>query len=716
MIKKFSITYSLVFYLFVLANNFFPQVISGKIFDDRTNEPLIGANIFIEETSTGTTSDTSGNFTLDISHLKLTAPVLHASYLGYYDFSQKLKFSGKKNIHIDIPLKKSLLNLDQVVVTGTRSERILKNTPVTTQVLHKEQIENSGGSDISTALSEATGVAVNFNSLNTGVNSVELQGLSSDHILVMIDGIKMIGRINGNLDLSQIPSSEIERIEIVKGAASALYGSEAMGGVINIITKKNYHRKSLNLSAFGGSYGRIDANLSASVPIGKWMPSVSLNYRKYDGYDLTPENASSDAPAYNKYQGNFSLVGKLNKNTSINADAFYITENKEVNSSEIFKDKIDNSNLAMRVGGNFSNLFSFLNLNLQLDYSQYNHNFDRIVISSDFVKKGSLTKERLGRATLLFDFKYGKHQINGGYGFEHESLESDRITGGKKTSTLNNIFVQDELDISQHFTILGGIRADIHSVYGSEISPKLTFMYKPYSMGRIRLSYGHGFRAPSFKELYLDYTNISIGYHITGNPDLKPEVSNAIQLDFEFWNKDNYHNRINFFFNQINNLIDYRYNGIIDGFLTYKTMNFNSAKTWGAEIDLRYFPVDWFEYSFGYSYLDTWNAATKSEISLKPKHRLNMSFQFNFNFNTHWNIRFQYIGKKFYWETFDDATQSGTKAWVEGYLLIHTNFNFRIWDGFTADLGIRNITNYVNKLWGPMPGREWYAGIKYKLN
>lgn len=715
---KNNIKYILIIVFFIsISVKVYAQAntISGQLIDTKTGKPLVGASVFIKDTKMGSITNTNGLYSIDLSKIKTNEIVLIARNIGYYEYSQEIKITKKMNIKIDISLKESSLMMDQIVVTGTRTEKLLKNTPVTTQVIHKDQIQNSGGMDISDVFSELTGIVVQNNTFNNGINSVELQGLSSEHVLILIDGMKVIGRVNGELDVSQIPISEIERVEIVKGAASTLYGSEAMGGVINIITKNTPDCFTLNANSTYGSYGRLDGNISTTIPIKNWVSSLNLNYRTHDGYDLNNETVSQDAPAYNKYQGRLTLKSKLDDNIHINMETLFNNDNSEVVSSSIFKDKISNDNLAMRVNTKFDSLFSILNIETSVEYSTYKHNFDRVVLSSGYLKKGSLTSEQLYKAGLLFDTKFRNHQINGGYAIESESLESDRILNKQNSSVLNNIFIQDEFSIIDWLTIVGGLRCDVHSKYGYEISPKLSMMLKTNETSRIRLSYGQGFRAPSFKELYFDYTNTSIGYHIIGNTDLKPEVSNAIQLDFEFWNNSLYHSKINFFFNNIENLIDYKYIGIIDEFGTYVSTNLNFAKTWGGEIDIRLFPSNWFSLTLGYSYLNTWNATTKTAISLKPNHRINTSLSFELPYYIKWNIRGQYIGKKFYWEESDETTMIGKKIWINDYYILHSNLNIPLFWGLIANIGMKNIMNYYNKQWGPMPGREWYAGIRYKF-
>ncbi len=700
--------------VFIFVNGF-SQVIEGNVINQNTGEVLVGATIIIKGANLGSVSNFEGNYSLDISKLTSTNFDLQVKFIGFNDFEKKISLINNNDIRINIQLEESHFNIDQVVITGTRTKRLLKNTPVSTQVVSAKQIQNVGGPDISEALKEVTGVVVHSNSFNNGMNSVELQGLNSEHVLVLIDGMKMIGRVNGDFDISRISPSDIERIEIVKGAASALYGSEAMGGVINIITKKTSDDFGLNLNTTVGSYGRVDGNLLVDVPLGKWKSSINLNYRKYDGFDLNKDNEIEDAPSYNKYQANFSLDGKISEDFSLNLETFYIKENNEVVSSSIFKDKIENDNTAIRFKGIYNNVFDFVNLDARLEYSEYNHQFDRVVLSSGFLKEGSLTTENLFKGDLLYDFDLGSHKINGGFGGENEKINTDRVEGGKKSSNLLYAFIQDEIDVTKWLTLVGGLRLDSHSEYGTELSPKLSAMIKTSETTRIRSSYGHGFRAPSFKELYLDYTNISVNYHVIGNPDLEPEKSNALQLGFEKWKKNKYQSQINFFYNKIENLIDYKYLGIVDGFGTYESTNLHSAKTWGVELDFKYYPIKWLEISLGYNYLDTWNAATDDEMTFKPKHRANASVSFNLPWDITWNVRGQYIGNKFYWKDFDDTTMTGTKAWIDDYFLLHTNVSAPIKWGITMNAGVKNIVDYYDKLWGPMPGREWYVGLNYKF-
>ena len=211
--------------IFAAGNN-----LSGSISDSDSGKPLGFANVFFEGTDIGTTTNDDGYFSF--LEIPFDQGTLKVSMMGYETVSQPIQFPVNKLI--ELRLEKTLIEMSSIVITGTRTERYLKDVPVTTQVLKGLKLRESGAIDVSHLLNELTGVSVVENQFGTGV---ELSGFGADHILVMVDGMEILGRTNGQLDISQIATDQIERVEVVKGASSALYGSEAMGGIINIITK-----------------------------------------------------------------------------------------------------------------------------------------------------------------------------------------------------------------------------------------------------------------------------------------------------------------------------------------------------------------------------------------------------------------------------------------------------------------------------------------------
>lgn len=697
-----------IFWIFFFASSLFGtelESIKGQVRDSSTGKPLSGVNIFIERDGVGTTTDENGLYSIvGLSSGEHTIEFSHIGYTPHYE-STKIPINNSLNIQ----LFPTLIQMDATVVTGTKTERYLKDTPVTTQVIKGNKLTNSGAADLSQLIQESTGVNIAENQFGTGV---ELNGFDSDNILILIDGMKVVGRVNGQLDISQIPINQIDQIEIIKGATSALYGSEAMGGVINILTKNPDEPNKINLENTLGSFGRQDHNLSFSKIQGDWRWALIGGLRKYGGYDLDQTTVWEDGSQYVKRNVHLKVDRKIGKNINFRMDARFFDEHQSLISSYVFRDKIDNDRSSLRAQIQYKK--NQWGLNSSIEQSNYSHLFDRVVLNSGNILKGSLTENVLTSSNLNLVRESQVHHLMGGIGFDKEGILSDRLQTGERESNLINIFLQDEIHISSKWILLGGIRVDQHSIYGQNMSPKISIMYKPEMISRIRLAYGQGFRAPSFKELFFDYSNISVGYHIIGNAELEPESSQNINLDIERWHTGKYHARVNLFWNEVSGLIDYQYLGIIDGQSTYQSINLSKVQTSGIELDFTYFIRNNLESWLGYSFLDSWDNQNQRVLPLKAKHKVQAGFSYTLVNGTKFNMRFQHISEKINWET--DLIQNTTvKYLISPFTTINAHMSIPLPWGLSGFVGGRNLTNQVDKVWGPMPGREWYGGIRFEL-
>lgn len=681
------------------------HTISGKILNADTANPLPYVNIVLKDRGLGTTSDDKGYFSL--SDLSVGTYTLVVSYIGFEERSYEVNVP--QGGALNFSLKPELIEMSTLVVTGTRTERFLKDVPVTTQVIKREKLQEAGGADISQVLGYVTGIAVVENQFGTGI---ELSGFDANHVLVMVDGLKMIGRTNGQLDISQIPIEQIERIEIVKGAASALYGSEAMGGVVNIITSKADDKLGLKVGSVLGRYGRINGNLSLSGNLVGWKSKVNVSTRIYGGNTLNTGSLWENGSKYDKLNYGFQTFGNLTTDLTMNFQISRFTETQSTN-LDVFEDVSTNARNSSRV--ELVNKNDFATLTMGLDYSDYDHLYERIVTSSGYVKSADRTIEQLIRGELRALMEREKHALMLGIGNESEKTESDRITGGKQTASLSHLFLQDEWDLSEKLSSTIGVRYDVHSIYGNYLSPKISFMLKPEMISRIRLSFGQGFRAPTFKELFIDYTVQGIGYRIIGDPNLLPERSNNLNLDFERWHTQKYHGRINFFYNRIENLIDYAFLGLENNMQLWRTANIKRAITSGAEVDLTYFFNKRTEWTVGYAFLNTWDVDNESPINLKAKHKANTSIRYRFSDVSSINLSGQYIGDRYYGEE-STTGEIDSEEWISSYSLWNVHLQTRLILGFDTSVGIKNLTDVYDPVWGPMPGREWYFGINYNTD
>lgn len=683
------------------------NTLSGNLSDSDSRKPLEFANVYFEGTDIGTTTNEDGYFSF--VEIPFNEGILKVSMMGYETISRSIHFPIEKPI--ELRLEKTLIEMSTIVITGTRTERYLKDVPVPTQVLKGLKLRESGPMDVSQLLGEMTGVSIVENQFGSGV---ELSGFGSEHIMILVDGIELIGRVDGQLDISQIPTAQIERIEVVRGASSALYGSEAMGGIINIITKKP--QKDFNISASGdaGSYGRYNGNITLTGGLGNWRSKIFTNIRRYGGNKLNNNSLWENGNEYNKYNSGIRFENPKIAGGILRLDSKLFVEIQKVEIEKIFEDVSDNLRLTNRL--EYEGNRETIKYKTGIEYSHFKHEYQRLLISSGKGKPSDITIDGLFKADMTFQVDKSNNLLNGGAGYDYETIQSDRINPNNHHSNLLYAFVQDEWQINPKSTFLAGARLDNHSEYGSYYSPKISIMYKPEPISRIRVSYGKGFKAPTFKEMYLDYYVSYINGHISGNPDLKPEISNSVIFDVERWKTSRYHARLNIYYNEIQNLIDYvniGYNQ--EGISEWRKVNIYQAVTKGFDIDFTYFLSPKIEFAIGYSYLDAWDVDNKSPIAFKAKHKGNAKLRIQFPRDIYFNIRAQYVGARLYGEG-GQADKRTVAGWLDEYYQLHTNLSIPLIKKLELRVGIKNLTDVYDFDWGPMPGREWYIGLGFNQN
>jgi len=237
-----------------------PQV-EGYVFSD--NKPLVGANIIVEGTTIGTITNSEGYFKL--TNLPRGNFILKASFIGYKSQEIEVKLRGRQISKINFDLKEDVLNLEQMVVTGTRTDHFIKDVPVRTEVITMKEIDNKNAGTLYEALEGTPGVIVEQQCQYCNFSMVRMQGLGAEHTQVLIDGQPIYSGLAGVYGLQQMGTIDINQIEVVKGAGSALYGSSAVAGSINIVTKEPSFIPSTNVDIQLGNYNTNRYELSSSI-------------------------------------------------------------------------------------------------------------------------------------------------------------------------------------------------------------------------------------------------------------------------------------------------------------------------------------------------------------------------------------------------------------------------------------------------------------------
>ena len=417
--------------------------------------------------------------------------------------------------------------LNLITITGTRTPKTLDNTPVVTRIITEEDIQKLDATTIKDVLlEEIPGVEFTY-SMNQQV-SMRMQGLGGMSVLFLIDGERLAGETLDNIDFQRLSMDNIERIEIVKGAASALYGSNSVGAVVNIITKNQTEPWSLRLnSRLGNRYGEQRHGGSFGFRKGRFSNTFNVQNDKQDSYMLYDKGHADSTIVYGSRQWNFKdkLVCQIAEGHQLIGRAGYYFH--ERNSSEVEKDRARDFSGGLRYVGQLSDNDAldlgytgdrydksdfYPNIDREyLDYKNMQHSL-RALYTHSFDKKLALTLGGDGMYDYLMSYQFA------------DASSHDQYTA--------DVFVQADWTLDSHWNVVAGLREDYFSRYGWELSPKLAAMYR-YKDFKLRGSYSKGFRAPTLKEMYMDFNMANI-FNIYGNENLESEKTNSFSLSAEY--------------------------------------------------------------------------------------------------------------------------------------------------------------------------------------
>ena len=488
----------LLLFCFLTSAAFGQFTLTGKISLAGQSEPPFGASVYIQELKMGTSADTSGNYT--ISAIPAGTYTLKISYVSHPTITER-NVRIDQNLTKDFVMKAGENELNEVVVTGTMKEVSKLDSPVPVDIITAKFIYKNPVPSIFEGLSYVNGVRPQLNCNVCSTGDIHINGLEGPYTMVLIDGMPMVSGLSTVYGLSGIPNSLIDRVEIVKGPASTLYGSEAVGGLINIITKNPSKAPTFSADAFSTSWRDYNVDLGVKLTPGPKVSSLlGINYFNYqnpvdhnnDGFtDLTLQQRIS---VFNKWS--FSLPD--NKMASIAARYYYEDRwggqmgwNKSYRGGdEIYGESIYTSRF--EVLGSYQ-LPSPEKLTLQYSFSSHHQNsvYGNVPFYAD---------QKIAFAQLLWDKEVGKHNLLFGTPFRY-TLYNDNTPATKypdgqdhaDKTYLPGIFVQDEIKLGAHVLLLGA-RYDYNSRHGSIFTPRMAYKFKFNQTDVVRLNIGRGFR------------------------------------------------------------------------------------------------------------------------------------------------------------------------------------------------------------------------------
>ncbi len=614
----------------------------------------------------------------------------------------------------------------EVVVTASRTESLRKDSIVSTQVIDRKEIERSGASTVADLFRAQAGVSTTRSFSGT---TIRLQGLNPEHVLVLVDGQRVIGRKDGAIDLSRYPVDWIERVEIVKGPSSVLYGADAMGGVVNLITRRADGPFSADVYGSYGVPGDVDGSGSVAVKKGRVGTRVHGGYHTSESFDLDPSTISTDGSAKTTFHaGTVSDIDVLPGWTITPRISYRQSDINGISESGTGA-VYDERNLIEEVQGALGSdmwLGPLSRLRMTAFTTWYRDQYDRDQRKSDAMDSYDDTKELLVQGSVQYDQGFaGAHLATIGVDVLADQMDSDRLAPGTGNRTRFGVFLQDQWQVpgKSRLAIMPGFRADFDSQFGFHPTPRIAIRYDPHPDWAVRAGFGWGYRAPSFKELLMRFENPSVGYVVEGNTDLNPEKSRNVNLGVDWTASENLWLSISGYRNDVTDLIDY---GTLEegeaGALTrFGYINIEEAVTQGGEVNLQSDLWSGFTVSTGYALTDTLNVKKNRPLEGRPIHQVTGELvQFIEQTGTTISTRGSWNGSKaFFIDTDGDGKENRVESAPSTVMDARISQDVALGrTGFRFFGGVENILNTGEPLYQAIPPRTFYVGLtgRYPLN
>lgn len=634
----------------------------GRVLDAKNKEPMVGVNVYLENTGYGSSTNIDGNYS--IQNVPPGKYNLIVSYVGYKKFEKKIEINGEKVIHIDVELEYSLLEGEEIVVTATRTPKVIKDVPIRTQIITPLEFKKNEAKTVYEALEYTPGIRVEQQCSNCNFSILRVEGLEGGYASTLIDGQPIFTGLAGVYGLQQIQTGNIEQIEVVKGSGSALYGSDAIGGVVNVILKEPTpipeYNFGINIGNFGSKYfyvngsqrkGNIGVVFSAQKDIedeidvsgGETFPfkdtgkdnftdrvernnlGVSLKtywfnpagensrltlssrviseYRR--GGNLTtwddPFDPDSEHIRTKRYEAGFGFKKEFTKN-KFEIDYMYVDHYRNATNGAAWDKAIE--------GGMVDE-----NLNFTDEGLSYIDDYGFNTFRTNWYPKPFIVQEKLHIGDIRYSQFIGEtHQLLAGIQYRKSNMNQD-INGevSDKNADDMGIYLQSDLSLAKTLEVIAGLRYDMHksedNLTGADydkkvFNPRFAVRWSPKTDLTIRMNIGTGYRVPYLfaEDLHL----CASAPRMYKGPDLEPERSLSFSLGADIY-KVEHRIGLSVFRTNIQDKVEFISpdDGDVPEGYDYKWSNVGDAYTQGFEITYSGLAFeDVLEYSFNIVYTD----------------------------------------------------------------------------------------------------------------
>ncbi len=621
-------------------------------------------------------------------------------HIGYAEHARVVDVAAGEEAVLRVVLTPRPLSLDAVVVTASRRLERLKDVPVATELVSRREIQESGASDLSAVLVERTGITLQGgHPVGAGVM---IQGFGSERVLVLVDGQPFIGRLSGQLDLSRIPTSMIERIEVVKGPQSTLYGSEAMGGVVNVITRspeRGVWTGGIELT--GGTNGRLDLGANLLGGVGPVAYTVDAGRRTVE---LVPGNATESGALAERWDGMAKAQWQASSSLSLSASALVLDERQRWRSGQLYY-FADNRQWGARLGAAWTR--GAHRLVPMLYATEFEHLSRQATAPEPVVGTGEEEYQRLLQAELLYGFDGERWTVDAGVEARREAITSERVVGGDRVLRTVEPFVQATLT-GERWSVVPGVRLSWSEQWGTHWTPRLAALFRPLPRLALRASVGLGYRAPGFKELYMEFLNTGpgFGYRVRGNPELGPETSRNAMVGVE-WTGDRLYLKGQLFHNRFDDFIETHIVGDSSGFDLYSYGNIDDGTSRGVELEAGV-AHGGLRLEGGYAYLRAERAGTGEALLGRPTHSLRGTASYALLVGFRVSLTGVHTGTTPVRRTEDAVVERN------GFARFDVRAAQALPFGFELSAGADNVLDVRPEEWPGYMGRQFYVTLQWR--
>ena len=610
------------------------------------------------------------------------------------------------------------VDLEPVVVTASHTPKALKDAPVVTRLITLHDIRITDATNIQDMLiQELPGLEFGF--AMGQETSLNMSGFGGNAVLFLVDGERMAGETMDNVDYNRMNLDNVGRIEIVKGASSALYGSNAVGGVVNIISRENREPWTANVNSRFNSFGnewRHGANFSFNTK--KWNSQTSFQHTAIDPIDLPKAHSSEEIAIelMKKAQGlpydESVLEDDSNLSRLYGQKTYNVKERLTWRPTEQLT-LIGRGSYFFRSSERDTHDYHFnaysaglkgryhweknRHLELSYAYDQYD--------KANFLPGGSRTHDhdysnRQHVLHALYSHAFGRNSLIVGADFMHDFLTTYQFVDNASHSQ-NNVdgFAQFDWNITDRLNVVGSVRYDFFSASAQKaLTERLAVVYKMPWM-TFRANYASGFRAPSLKEMYMHFDMGNMGYMIIGNPDLEPERSHNFNVALERTRRINdggiLDGRYNFTLMGYCNIFDKRITtidgGLYEGMESALYWNEEGIKVWGVDVSVGHIFDYGLSLKLNYAWMHETGNVFFSQFSQPRSHSLTWRVGYNRRFSRHYALDAAFSGRS------QGKPQSGRTDVDQGYTICKLMLQHHIWKGIHVNTAVDNLFNYKPK-------------------